>query len=39
VVWKEVRKPHLQMAIVLGAGNMAEAGPGGHAEEKKNISK
>jgi hypothetical protein len=39
VVWKEVRKPHLQMAIVLGAGNMAEADPGGHENEKKNVSK
>jgi hypothetical protein len=39
VVWKKVRKPHLQMAIVLGAGSMAEADPGGHENEKKNISK
>jgi hypothetical protein len=33
VIWKKVTKPHLQMAIVLGAGNMIEADPGGHKEE------
>lgn len=30
VIWKKVRGPHIQMAIVLGAGTMAEAAPGGH---------
>jgi hypothetical protein len=30
VIWKNVRKPHLQMAVVLGAGNMKQADPGGH---------
>jgi hypothetical protein len=30
VIWKKVRRPHLQMAIVLGAGTLAEANPGGH---------
>lgn len=30
VTWKNVRRPHLQMALVLGAGTLAEAAPGGH---------
>ena len=30
LTWKKVEKPHLQMAIVLGAGNLSEANPGGH---------
>jgi hypothetical protein len=30
LVWKKLRRPHLQMAIVLGAGTLAEANPGGH---------
>ena len=39
VIWKNVTKPHLQMAIVLGAGTMDQADPGGHEKEKKNSSK
>jgi hypothetical protein len=34
VTWKKVIRPHLQMAIVLGAGTMAEADPGGHIKQK-----
>lgn len=30
VVWKKVSRPHLQMSLVLGAGSLAEARPGGH---------
>ena len=30
LTWKKVEKPHIQMAIVLGAGNISEANPGGH---------
>jgi hypothetical protein len=30
VTWKKVKRPHIQMAIVLGGGTMAEASPGGH---------
>lgn len=30
VIWKKVRRPHIQMAIVLGAGTLKEAAPGGH---------
>lgn len=34
VIWKKVTRPHIQMAIVLGAGTMAEAAPGGHDKHK-----
>ena len=34
VTWKNVTRPHLQMAMVLGAGTMAEADPGGHDKRK-----
>ena len=30
VTWKKVKRPHIQMAIILGGGTMAEATPGGH---------
>jgi len=33
VTWKRLTRPHLQMAIVLGAGTVAEADPGGHITE------
>jgi hypothetical protein len=34
VTWKKVRRPHIQMAMVLGAGTVAEATPGGHDKRK-----
>jgi hypothetical protein len=34
VIWKKVRRPHLQMAIMLGAGTLAEADPGGHRKQQ-----
>jgi len=34
VTWRKVTRPHLQMAIVLGAGTKAEADPGGHDKQK-----
>lgn len=34
VTWKKVRRPHIQMAMVLGAGTVAEAAPGGHDKRK-----
>jgi hypothetical protein len=34
VTWKKVTRPHLQMAIVLGAGTADEADPGGHRKQK-----
>lgn len=34
VIWKKVTRPHLQIAIVLGGGTMAEADPGGHVKKR-----
>lgn len=34
VTWKKLTRPHLQMAMVLGAGTMAEADPGGHVKQR-----
>ncbi len=34
VVWKKLTRPHLQIAMVLGAGTMAEADPGGHVKQR-----
>ena len=34
VTWRKVTRPHIQMAMVLGAGTMAEADPGGHDKYK-----
>ena len=34
VTWRRVTRPHIQMAMVLGAGTMAEADPGGHEKYK-----
>ncbi|NWF78326.1 MAG: hypothetical protein HXY36_07045 [Chloroflexi bacterium] len=31
LTWKRVDRPHIQMAIMLGAGTLAEAAPGGYA--------
>jgi len=30
ITWKKVDGPHIQMAIILGAGTLAEAAPGGY---------
>jgi hypothetical protein len=32
LVWKKYSSPHLEMAIIPGAGSLAEADPGGHQE-------
>ena len=32
VTWKGVAKPHIQMAIVLGAGNISQANPAGYVK-------
>ncbi len=34
VTWKKFRRPHLQMAMVLGAGSLKEADPGGHEKQR-----
>jgi hypothetical protein len=33
LTWKRVDKPHIQMAIVLGAGTMDKAAPGGYSRK------
>lgn len=30
IIWKKFSRPHLQMSIVLGAGTLAQATPGGY---------
>lgn len=30
LTWKSVEKPHLELTIMIGAGSLAEADPGGH---------
>lgn len=35
LTWKRVDKPHLQLTIMIGAGTLAEADPGGHEKVKK----
>jgi hypothetical protein len=34
LVWKKYRKPHLQLTIMLGAGSLAQADPGGHEKRR-----
>jgi hypothetical protein len=33
LVWKRFDRPHLEMTIMLGAGTLAEANPGGHIDK------
>ncbi len=35
LVWKKFKKPHLELTIMIGAGTLAEADPGGHEKLKK----
>ena len=35
LVWKKFTKPHLELTIMIGAGTLAEADPGGHEKLKK----
>jgi hypothetical protein len=36
LLWKKYSAPHLEMAIIPGAGSLAEADPGGHQERMGN---
>jgi len=38
LVWKKFERPHLEMTIMIGAGTLAEADPGGHEKLKKGSS-
>jgi hypothetical protein len=33
LVWKKYTAPHLEIAIIPGAGSLSEADPGGHQEK------
>jgi hypothetical protein len=33
LTWKSFTRPHLEMTIMIGAGSLAEADPGGHQEK------
>ena len=33
LTWKRVDKPHFEMAIMVGAGTLAESDPGGHRQK------
>jgi hypothetical protein len=35
LVWKKFEKPHLELTIMIGAGTLAEADPGGHEKLKR----
>ncbi|HSW38696.1 MAG TPA: hypothetical protein VLL97_04320 [Acidobacteriota bacterium] len=35
LTWKRFSKPHLQFTIMIGAGSLAEADPGGHEKMKR----
>jgi len=37
LTWKKVDKAHLEMTIMIGAGRLAEADPGGHLEKMAEI--
>jgi len=39
LIWKKCSAPHLEMAIVPGAGSLAEADPGGHQEKMQKKGK
>lgn len=35
LTWKKYEKPHLEFTIMIGAGTLAEADPGGHEKLRK----
>ncbi len=35
LVWKKVDRPHLEMALLIGAGSLEQANPGGSLSENK----
>ena len=39
LIWKKYSAPHLEMAIIPGAGSLAEADPGGHQEKMQKEGK
>jgi hypothetical protein len=39
LVWKKYQRPHLELTIMIGAGSLAEADPGGHQKLMKRSRK
>jgi len=39
LTWKRFDKPHIEITIMVGAGTLAEADPGGHREKGKEKGK
>jgi hypothetical protein len=39
LVWNKYSKPHLEFTIMIGAGSLAEADPGGHQKRKAGKKK
>jgi hypothetical protein len=39
LVWKKYRRPHLELTIMIGAGSLAEADPGGHRKREERSRK
>jgi len=35
LTWKKYSKPHLELTIMVGAGSLAQADPGGHQKRKE----
>jgi hypothetical protein len=35
LTWKKYQRPHLELTIMIGAGSLAEADPGGHEKRKE----
>jgi hypothetical protein len=35
LTWKKYKKPHLELTIMIGAGSLAEADPGGHKKRRE----
>lgn len=38
LIWKRFDRPHLELTIMIGAGSLAEADPGGHEAMKRQSS-
>jgi hypothetical protein len=39
LVWKKYSQPHLEFTIMIGAGSLTEADPGGHQKRKEGKKK
>jgi hypothetical protein len=38
LTWKKFEKPHLELTIMIGAGSLQEADPGGHEKVKREAA-